>query len=98
MHIAITRGFGHLPIVEALLNHNPSCAARPVDNRSTLPLHLASGQKFFGDTVVKLIFDAHPDAILIRDSDGDTPLDIVKRRGGNSHFAAKFLEQQFAYI
>eukprot|EP00956_Cyclotella_meneghiniana_P025460 scaffold53208_cov37-Cyclotella_meneghiniana.AAC.3 len=75
-----------------LLKHDRGAVSTPNDD-GKLPLHYASCTKPL--TFVKLLFDAHPDGIFVRDNEGKTPVDIAR-----SHCHADvidFFEYQFEF-
>ena len=67
--------------------HQPGGASRVVStnggnspSEGCFPLHLAC-KRLYGSrnlNVVKVLFDAHPGAILLRDNNGNTPIDHAR--------------------
>jgi ankyrin repeat protein len=74
-----------------LILHDQGALAMP-NHFGGLPLHEACDAKHQNLSVVKLLYDANPKAMEIRNNDGDTPLDIA-RQGNQTEFAA-FLQLQ----
>ena len=78
-------------IIEFLLHHDPECLSKPVvstnemDNEhlyqgnAALPLHVACNS-FGNSDSTKQLFDLYPDAILIRNGQGQLPIDILRQR------------------
>eukprot|EP00956_Cyclotella_meneghiniana_P022045 scaffold41027_cov53-Cyclotella_meneghiniana.AAC.2 len=75
-----------------LLKHNKGAVSTPTHD-GDLPLHIACETKELA--FVKLLFDAHPDGIFVRDSHIDTPLEIA--RFFNKADAVHFFETQLEF-
>jgi len=80
-------------IVELLLKHDPHAASRTTENDSRqLPLHLAC--KYAHDIeVIRALFDAYPQAILVHNGEGKTPLELAR-----GDCFVNFLQTQQAYV
>ena len=77
--------------IELLLKLDPDAASKEINNGSRrLPLHLAC--KWSDLSTVQALYDAYPEAILARDSGGDTPLDIASKQP-----VLDFLQTQLVY-
>ena len=80
-------------IIELLLNHDSDGASKKTTNEDDqqLPLHLAceSLEK------VQVLYDAYPQAIHVRDSQGKIPLDIAREE--NMEDIVNFLQTQLIY-
>ena len=106
IHIAAIRNGEHkVEIVRLLLKHDSACASKAtyhiadqdyVTGRS-LPLHLSCHLSVASFYAVKLLFDAYPEAILYKDADGFTPLDILRRNKEHNQNVKQFLEAQLEY-
>ena len=86
--------------VELLLMHDPSAASKETTSESRhLPLHIACLNGKIG--AVQSLFDAYPEAILTRNRNGKTPIDLARewaeRVGTMSQTVVPFLETQLAY-
>jgi ankyrin repeat protein len=70
--------YGAVDILEEtlrlLLEHDQGAVLK-ADQRGRLPLHFAS--QYCSSTVVEIVYNAYPEAIFIRDNDGETPLDMA---------------------
>ena len=65
--------------IDLLLMHDPSAASKmSTGEKSELPLHLACDTGREHVETVKALFDAYPEAILTRDSNGRSPIDIAR--------------------
>jgi ankyrin repeat protein len=74
-----------------LLPHNQGAASTPDSFADgDLPLHIACEYKPVG--IVKLVYDAYPEAVHRRNKDGETPLDVA--RGFIHAEVVAFLEAQ----
>ena len=91
IHIAaIKRG---TELIEILLKYDPGAASKELnDGARRLPLHLACTYNTNISSTQDL-YDAYPDAILARNRDGRTPLDLAE---GNQP-ALEFLQSQLVY-
>jgi len=76
-------------IIKFLLRHDPECISKPVvsnfasDDDGCLPLHLVCSSRddtLWDKYVMELLFDLYPEAILIRDEQGQLPIDIVREK------------------
>ena len=86
---------GNVKTVELLLMHDPTAVSmETTENSRGLPLHIASFNGKIG--TVQSLFDAYPDAILTRNHDGKTPVDLARERGNSK--VLTFLEAQLAYV
>lgn len=61
-------------IVEFLMKHD-KCAVPTPNKYGNLPLHLACIHGYL--VLVKPLFNAHPEVILLENNSGDTPLDLA---------------------
>jgi len=90
-------------IIELLLKHDPNTASKKKTNETQLgqlPLHLACNAYYGQIDVVKILYDAYPEAIFVRDSRGRTPLDLSRAMNeASSHSAdiVKFLQDQLVH-
>lgn len=89
-------------VIKYLLLQDPDCASKAVAPRDRiLPLHLACGSSQVNLNAVKLLFDAHPEAILLKDEDEHSPLEIVRDQAADGPssrgFVVVYLEAQLAY-
>ena len=76
-------------LIELLLKYDPDAASKEVNNGSRrLPLHLACNYPI----PIQVLYDAYPEAILISDEDGDTPLDLARNQPTKN-----FLQTQLVY-
>ena len=82
-----------LQLLAFLLKHDKG-AVSTGNSWGDLPLHIACQRRKL--PFVKLLFDAHPDAIFVRDESRDTPLDIA-RRSRNQACVVNFLENQLSF-
>ena len=81
-----------IELVKFLLD-NDQGAVSILDEDGKFPLHMAT--EWASDNIVKLVFNARPNAIHAADNHGDTPLDFVRHR---NHFGLViFLEQQIKF-
>ena len=78
-----------LVLLDILLKHGAGVVSTQ-DSRGDFPLHLACYMKTL--VFVKLLFDAHPEAIFIQNNRGKTPLDNA--RSENRTDVLSFLETQ----
>eukprot|EP00956_Cyclotella_meneghiniana_P030443 scaffold76682_cov82-Cyclotella_meneghiniana.AAC.3 len=80
IHVALTYGAAgeHTKkIIEFLVLHDPDCVSK-ADSLGLLPLHLlCSYDLSYG---AALLFDLHPEAILVRDDDGRLPVDVAREK------------------
>ena len=84
-------------IVELLLKYDPDAASKESSFKRRLPLHVACGQPLTEHLdVVKILYDAFPQAITIRDGDGKSPIDLASER--NNSTIINFLQAQQTYI
>jgi len=70
------RQFGRDYIIELLLSYDPDGASKETDQRQ-LPLHLVCAKQHYNYEyldMVKVLYEAYPEAINARDEDGNTPL------------------------
>eukprot|EP00956_Cyclotella_meneghiniana_P030800 scaffold78695_cov23-Cyclotella_meneghiniana.AAC.1 len=78
IHVALTSGTvgEHTKeIIKFLALHDPDCVSK-ADIKGCLPLHLLCGYDLsYG---AELLFDLHPDAILVRDERGRLPIDVAE--------------------
>eukprot|EP00956_Cyclotella_meneghiniana_P035278 scaffold113296_cov42-Cyclotella_meneghiniana.AAC.2 len=75
-----------------LLKHDRGAVSTPT-HYGHLPLHFACARKELA--FVKLLFDAHPDGIFVRDEDGNTPVD--RAISNNEADVVGFLETQLEF-
>jgi len=102
---------GNAKTIELLLKHDPDAASKMTieseDSIKQLPLHIAIRAAEHHNAIdgiisndlkaVQVLYDAYPEAINIRDGDGDTPLDIARGEGMNREDIVDFLQMQVAY-
>eukprot|EP00956_Cyclotella_meneghiniana_P044066 scaffold300355_cov79-Cyclotella_meneghiniana.AAC.2 len=81
-----------LVVLVALMLKDEEDVASTIDSYGDLPLHLACYEKR-GLTLMKLLFDAHPDGIFFQDNDGYTPLDIARSSSDQSDVVNFFDDQ-----
>ena len=80
---------GRTESVELLLKFDPDAASKEVNDGSRrLPLHIACNYPI----PVQFLYDAYPDAILARESDGRTPLNNARNEP-----SIEFLQTQLVY-
>jgi len=88
-------------VIELLLECDPSGASAP-DAKQRLPLHVACTAYYEHLPVVKCLFDDYPEAIWAIDEDGNTPLDLARKRENkkdpNDTTVIGFLEDQLKYV
>lgn len=88
-------------IVELLLKNDPAAASRKTSGVNlphvppSLPLHLANERGLARS--VKILYDAYPEALLVENGDGRSPLDLARKRGRNLQPIVRFLEEQLVY-
>jgi len=88
-------------ITELLLCYNPSTVLKEsMDGKSWLPLHFAC---FLGSlSVVKALFDAYPEAIMVFDDNGKTPLDLALEAERSEKYGSstvvQFFKDQLKYV
>ena len=80
---ANTPGENTAEIVNVLLRHDPECLSKPVvsdsDDDGSLPLHLVCLSRDKSN-VTEFLFDLYPEAILIRNEEGQLPFDVLRSR------------------
>jgi len=90
-------------IVELLLKHDPCAASSTSENDSSqLPLHSAC-ENAHNIEVLQALFDAYPQAILTRNGEGKTPLEMAQtpsrwHRRERNQLVVNFLQTQQAYV
>jgi len=77
-------------IIKFLLLQDPECLSKPVvsDNRGNdymqgngaLPLHLSCNDMEQSRDISHLLFDLYPEAILIRNEQGQLPVDVIRQK------------------
>ena len=77
-------------IIRYLLAKDPECASKTGSTANRLPFHWVASEADSLESL-RLLFDAYPEAIDIRDGMGNNPLDLA--RGA----LVDFLEEQLAY-
>ena len=88
--------YGRTELIELLLKYDPNAASKEFNNgRRWLPLHIACAAYNSNLSSIQVLYDAYPEAILARNRDGRTPLDLA-RAGGNQP-AIDFLQTQLVY-
>ena len=92
--------FGGVRLIELLLKHDPDAASKEKtdeDRRSRLPLHMACDAYADNVDVIETLYDAFPQAILLRDNNeyGQVPLECARQLGNSEVF--KFLQAQLVY-
>ena len=84
-----TRRRNGADIIKFLLRHDPECLSRPVvtDRRhhlihenGCLPLHIVCSAPSDKDNSTELLYDLYPEAILIRNGQGQLPVDIIREK------------------
>ena len=84
---------GRTKSIELLLKFDPDAASKETnDGHRRLPLHLACRFSTNLSSTIQALYDAYPEAILISDEDGDTPIDHA-----TSAIIIDFLETQLVY-
>ena len=84
-------------IIELLLKHDPNAASRMTeDDKRQLPLHFAC-KNAHNIEVLQDLFDAYPQAILIRNGEGRTPLEMA-HMSSRDRLVVNFLQTQQAYV
>ena len=83
-------------VIALLLKHDSNAASKKADGRQ-LPLHCACDAYYGQLDVVQILYDACPEAIWMRDSDGDTPLDHTRGWNEESDDTLNFLQTQLVY-
>ena len=79
--------------IELLLKYDPEAASKELNNESRkLPLHLACGVYNSNLSSIQVLYDAYPEAILARNRDGRTPLDLARKQP-----TIEFLQTQLVY-
>ena len=108
--IKVRGGMGRLPIhraaaceaerraevIELLLKHDSNAASKKADGRQ-LPLHCACDAYYGQLNVVQILYDACPEAIWVRGSDGDSLLDLARGRNEESDDIVNFLQAQLVH-
>ena len=85
---------GSTKLIELLLKFDSDAASKEVNDEGRwLPLHFACSAYNTNLGSIQVLYDAYPEAILARDRDGDTPLDLAE---GNQP-AIEFLQTQLEY-
>jgi len=85
---------GNTKVIELLLKHDPDAATKKTTDPPRLPLHVACER---GSTLsVKILYDAYPEAILINNSVGRSPIDLARGRARNLPMV-RFLRIQLEY-
>ena len=98
------RGRENVRIVELLLKYDPDAASKETTGEDrSLPIHLACyhGSYLGRIEAVQVLYDACPHAILVRDQNGKTPLELAKKEAGRWTSASaivNFLETQHGYL
>ena len=82
-------------VIELLLKHDSNAASKKADGRQ-LPLHSACDAYHGQLDVVQILYDACPEAIWVRDSDGDSLLDLAIGRNEESDIV-NFLKAQLVH-
>jgi len=92
IHLA---AYGRADIIELLLKHDPNGASKKTiyEDYQQLPLHIAS--ECFSSEAVQVLYDAYPEALNIRDSQGRVPLDVAREE--NIEEIVNFLQTQLVY-
>ena len=79
--------------IEMLLKFDPDAATKDVNNGSQqLPLHCACAAYTPNLSSVQILYDAYPEAILISDENGYTPLDLARNQPTKD-----FIQTQLVY-
>ena len=92
---------GKADIIKLLLKHDPHAAEKKTSVKHRLPLHFACGKSKMDFNSVKILYDAYPEALGIRDRDGvTTPFSqsIISREGENNSYTVDFLRRQQRYL
>ena len=91
-------------IIELLLKYDPDAASKETTGEDrSLPIHVACyhGSYLGRIEAVQVLYDACPHAILVRDRNGKTPLELAKKeaeRWRSASAIANFLETQHGYL
>ena len=87
---------GNTKAIELLLMHDPNAASKEsTGEKPQLPLHIACYTSKGHVDIVKALFDIYPEAILARNRNGQTPIELA-----NDHRRSKvlsFLKAQVMY-
>jgi len=90
---------GNAKTIELLLKHDPDAAKKTIegdDLTKQLPLHIAiRATEHRNAKAVQVLYDAYPEAILIRNGNGQVPLDIAREE--NKQEIVNFLRTQLIY-
>jgi len=85
-------------IVELLLKRDPCAASSTSANDSSqLPLHSAC-ENARNIEVLQALFDAYPQAILTRNGEGKTPLEMTHTSRERNQLVVNFLQTQQTYV
>ena len=88
--------FGNTKSIELLLHYDPDAASKEINDGSRrLPLHLACRRHNTILRSIQVLYDAYPEAILARNRDGRTPVDLAREEGNQP--AMEFLLTQLEY-
>ena len=86
---------GRTDIIELLLKLDPDLVSKTTNNARHLPLHLAC---YYGRIeVAQVLYDALPEAILVRNGHEKIPIQVVSNHLRNSSTIVNFLQAQQAY-
>ena len=84
---------GDTKAIELMLMHDPNAASKEsTGEKPQLPLHIACNTGKEHLDTVKALFDAFPEAILTRNQDGKTPIDLAW-----ADYIVDFLQVQLEY-
>ena len=85
--------YGNTKSIELLLKYDPDAASKKTnDEYRRLPLHLVCNYTNPNLSSIQVLYDAYPQAILVGDEDGDTPLALAWKQ-----LAMEFLQTQLVY-
>ena len=79
-------------IVEHLLGRDADCASRTTGEGERYPLHLACDSEDVDLRAVRLLYDAHPEAVTKRDGEGRTPLEVAQSQQWDPEVATPAVE------
>jgi ankyrin repeat protein len=78
----------HKDLIRFLLLNSPGAVSQPLLDDGVLALHIACMCRLSLE-IVKLVYNAYPQAIHTGDSDGETPLDFCQNGGTRTFFEAQ---------
>jgi len=94
--IHLAARLGRTGIIELLLKQDPDMASKKTTNDARqLPLHLAC--RYGRIEAVKVLYDALPEAILVRNGHEKIPIQVISNQLQNSSTIVNFLQAQLVY-